>query len=136
MLMEISIRQGHYAPGRLISPKTEVLYWTPVSRDDQGNQTGELECPDVLELRFTKPAASQNFHIVLRGALKEGVGQEWTIVLPADRTGLLYLPVGFAVEQSIMGAVYKLPKPQRVRVLADQIAGMPGINLTVQLLPE
>lgn len=132
--MEISIRQGQYAPGRLISPKTEVLFWTPVAKDKQGNQTGELECPSVVEIRFTKPAASANFHIVVRGQLQDGIGDEWTIVLPSERTGLLYLPVGFATEQSIMGAVYRLPSPHNIRILLDQIVGMPGLNLTVQLL--
>lgn len=134
MLMEISIRQGQYAPGRLISPRTELLYWTPVSKDKQGNQTGELVCPKVVEIRFTKPAASANFHVVVRGEIDGGIGDEWTIVLPTERTGLLYLPVGFSVEQSIMGAVYKLPSPRDIRILADQYAGMPGINFTVQLL--
>ena len=134
MFMEISIRQGKYAPGRLIPPKTEVLYWTTVAKDQQGNQTGELVCPRVVELRFTKPAASPNFHVVVRGELNEGIGDEWTIVLPAERTGILYLPVGFSTEQSIMGAVYKLPTPRDIRILADQYAGMPGINFTVQLL--
>lgn len=134
MLMEISIRQGQYAPGRLISPKTEVLFWTPVTRDNQGNQTGEVLCPKVTEIRFNKPAASGNFHVVVRGELEGGIGDEWTIVLPHERTGILYIPVGFSVEQSIMGAVYRTTTPRDVRILADQIAGMPGINLTVQLL--
>jgi hypothetical protein len=134
MLMDISIRQGRYAPGQLVSPKTEVLFWTPVTRDNQGNQTGELVCPKVVEIRFTRPAASPNFHVVVRGQLEGGIGDEWTIVLPTERTGILYLPVGFAVEQSIMGAVYRLPAPRDVRILADQIAGMPGINFTIQLL--
>lgn len=137
MLMEIQIRQGTYAPRRLISPKTELVYWTPVTRDQQGNETGEVVCPAVVELRFTKPAASSSFHVVVRSALNaDGVGDEWTIVLPSDRTGILYLPEGFTAEQSIMGAVYRLARPRTVRILADQIAGMPGINLTVQLLPE
>jgi len=35
-----------------------------------------------------------------------------------------------------MGAVYRLARPRNLRLLADQIAGMPGINLTVQLLPD
>ncbi len=134
MLMQISIRQGRYAPGQLISPKTEALFWTPVSKDKQGNETGELVCDDVVEVRFTKPAASSNFHVVIRGKLENGVGDEWTVVLPAERTGILFLPQGFTAEQSIMGAVYRLPSPRRIRLLADQIAGMPGINFTVQLL--
>lgn len=134
MLMDISIRQGRYAPGKLVSPKTEVLYWTPVTRDKEGNQTGELVCPRVVEIRFAKPAASQNFHVTVRGQLEDGIGDEWTIVLPAERTGILYLPAGFTAEQSIMGAVYRLPQARDIRLLADQIAGMPGINLTVQLL--
>lgn len=134
MLMEISIRQGQYAPGRLIPPKTEVLYWTAVAKDKQGNQTGELVCSQVTEIRFTKPAASANFHVVVRGQLTDGIGDEWTIVLPAERTGILYLPVGFATEQSIMGAVYRLSTPRDIRILADQYVGMPGINFTVQLL--
>ncbi|MFZ5816962.1 MAG: hypothetical protein ACOY93_16990 [Bacillota bacterium] len=135
MLMEISIRQGKYAPGRLISPRTEVLYWTPVRKDAAGNQTGELVCRNVTELRFTKPAASANFHVVVRGQPgPDGIGEEWTIVLPSERTGLLFVPVGFAAEQSIMGAVYRLPQPRDIRLLADLYAGMPGINLTVQLL--
>lgn len=135
MLMEITIQQGRYAPGRLIRPKTEVCYWTPVLRDSQGNQTGELLCPQAVELRFTKPAASPNFHVVIRGALTEGEGDEWSILLPGERTGILSLPEGFTVEQSVMGAVYRLSRPCDLRLLADQIAGMPGINLTVQLLP-
>lgn len=134
MLMQISIRQGRYAPGKLISPKTEVLYWTPVSKDRDGNETGELLCPQVVELRFTRPAASPNFHVVVRSRLEEGIGDEWTIVLPAERTGILALPVGFMAEQSIMGAVYRLPSPRDIRILVDQIVGMPGLNLTVQLL--
>lgn len=134
MLMQISIRQGRYAPGKLISPKTEVLYWTPVAKDKEGNETGELLCPQAVELRFTKPAASPNFHLVVRSKLEEGIGDEWTIVLPAERTGILALPVGFMAEQSIMGAVYRLPTPRDIRILVDQIVGMPGLNLTVQLL--
>lgn len=134
MLMDISIREGVYAPGRLVSPKTEVLYWTPVTQDKAGNQTGELVCQKVVEMRFTKPAASPNFHIVIRGELENGIGTEWTVVLPTERMGLLYFPVGFMAEQSIMGAVYKLPSARDVRILADQYAGMPGINFTIQLL--
>ena len=134
MLMDIQIRQGHYAPGKLVPPVSELLYWTPVRKDAQGNETGELECPDVVELRFMKPAASQNFHISVRSALQDGLGDEWTVILPTQRTGILYLPAGFTAEQSIMGAVYRLPQPRKIRLLADQIAGMPGINLTVQLL--
>ncbi len=134
MLNDITIRQGQYSPGRLISPKTEVLFWTPVAKDQQGNQTAELVCPGAVELRFTKPAASPNFHIVVRGKLEDGVGDEWTIVLPSERMGILYVPQGFTAEQSIMGAVYRLPEPRDIRILADQIAGMPGLNLTVQVI--
>lgn len=134
MLMEISIRQGHYAPGRLISPRTEVLFWTPVTKDNHGNQTGELLCDQVVEVRFTKPAASASFHLTLRGALQDGVGDEWTVVVPGERTGVIYLPPGFSAEQSILGAVYKLSAPRNVRLLADQVIGMPGINFTLQLL--
>lgn len=134
MLMDVQIRQGRYAPGQLVSPLSEVLFWTPVRRDAKGNETGELECPEVTEVRFMKPAASQNFHITVRGKLVDGVGDEWTVILPAQRTGILFVPQGFTAEQSIMGAVYRLPQPRNIRLLADQIEGMPGINLTIQLL--
>lgn|GEM_PF-5438896 len=134
MLMQLSIRLGRYAPGHLVSPKTEALFWTPVARDKQGNETGELVCNDAVELRFTRPAASANFHIAIRSQLVDGVGDEWTVVLPADRMGILFIPQGFTAEQSIMGAVYRLNEPRQIRLLADQIAGMPGINFTIQLL--
>jgi hypothetical protein len=135
VLNEIAIRQGRYAPGKLISPKSEVLFWTPVTKDKQGNQTAELPLENVAEIRFTKPAASSNFHVVIRGALgADGVGDEWTVVVPTERMGILYMPVGFTTEQSIMGAVYRLPQPRNARLLADQISGMPGLTFTVQLL--
>jgi hypothetical protein len=135
MLNEIAIRQGRYAPGKLISPKTEVLFWTPVTKDKQGNQTAELAMENVTEVRFMKPAASPNFHLVARGALgTDGVGDEWTVVVPTERMGILYLPVGFAAEQSIMGAVYRLVQPRNMRLLVDQMAGMPGLNFTLQCL--
>lgn len=135
MFMEITIRQGRYAPGRLVPPRTEVAFWTPVSKDAAGNMTAELSCPQVSEIRFTKPAASSNFHLVIRGALDaEGVGDEWTIVIPTERMGILYAPVGFAAEQSLMGAVYRLSQPRDLRILLDQLAGMPGLNFTAQLL--
>lgn len=134
MLMEITIIQGRYAPGQLLPPQAEVLYWTPVARDQAGNETGELTCPQAVEIRFVKPAATANFHVTIRSKLENGVGTEWQIVLPADRTGLVALPVGFTAEQSVMGAVYRLPEPRDIRILADQYAGMPGINLTAQLL--
>jgi hypothetical protein len=132
---DIVVRQGRYAPGRLVSPKTEVVFWTPVRRDAAGNQTVELNCPGVTEVRFAKPAASQNFHIVLRTALgADGVGDEWTIVVPTERMGVLFVPQGFTAEQSVMGAVYRIGPGRDVRVLADQMAGMPGLNFTLQLV--
>ncbi len=134
MFMDINIRKSQYAPGQLLPPKAEMLFWTPVVKDAMGNQTAELGCARVLELRFVKPAASPNFHVTLRGELAHGVGDEWTIVVPSDRMGILSLPAGFAAEQSIMGAVYRLAQPRDVRVLLDQMAGMPGLNFTVQLL--
>lgn len=134
MFMDITVRQGKYAPGRLVAPQTEVVFWTPVTRDAQGNATAELTCPQVTEIRFLKPAGSPNFHLTIRSALIEGVGDEWTAVVPADRMGILYLPPGFAAEQSLMGAVYRLPAGRDIRILADQLAGMPGLNFTVQML--
>lgn len=134
MFMDIVIRQGKYAPGRLLAPQTEVLFWTPVNRDAQGNSTAELTCPQATEIRFLKPSASPNFHLTIRSSLVDGVGDEWTIVVPSDRLGILYLPPGFSAEQSIMGAVYRLPQGRDVRILADQLAGMPGLNFTVQML--
>lgn len=134
MFMDITILQGKYAPGRLLAPQTEVMFWTPVNRDAQGNSTAELTCPQAAEVRFLKPAASPNFHLTVRSSLVEGVGDEWTIVVPSDRMGILYLPPGFSAEQSIMGAVYRLPAGRQIRILADQMAGMPGLNFTVQML--
>lgn len=134
MFMDITIRQGKYAVGRLLAPKTEVVFWTPVTRDAQGNGTAELNCQQVAEVRFLKPAASPNFHLTIRSVLTDGVGDEWTIVVPSDRLGMLYLPPGFGTEQSIMGAVYRLPVARDIRILADQMSGMPGLTFTVQLL--
>jgi hypothetical protein len=135
MFSEIVIREGRYAPGKLISPKTEVGFWTPVTKDAAGNQTGSLEIADVVEMRFTKPAAAQKFHLVVRGQVgADGVGAEWTIVTPTERMGILYVPQGFNAEQSIMGAVYRLSSPRNMRILLDQMADMPGLNFTLQLL--
>lgn len=134
MFMDINVRQSKYAPGRLVPPTSELVFWTPVLKDGQGNQTAELNCPRVSEVRFVKPAASSNFHVTVRSQLSDGIGDEWTIVVPSDRMGLLALPVGFAAEQSIMGAVYRLAQPRDIRILADQLAGMPSLNFTLQLL--
>lgn len=135
MFSEIVVREGRYAPGRLVSPKTEVGFWSPVTKDSAGNQTASLEMADVVELRFTKPAAAQKFHLVVRGQVgADGVGAEVTIVVPTERMGLLIVPQGFSAEQSIMGAVYRLSSPRNMRVLLDQMADMPGLNFTLQLL--
>lgn len=137
MFSEITVRQGRYAPGKLIVPRTEVVFWQPVSKDKQGSQTAELTMEQVAEVRFMKPAGTANFHVVVRGALDaDGAGDEWTMVIPTERMGLLSMPVGFATEQSIMGAVYRLPQPRAVRVLLDQVAGMPGLNFTLQLIGQ
>jgi hypothetical protein len=135
MLMDVTILQGRYAPRQLIPPRSEVVYWTPVTRDKAGSETVELLCPDVTEVRFTKPAGAQKFHVTVRGRLNsEGAGDEWLLAIPAERMGMLYLPQGFTAEQSVMGAVYRLPAARTVRILADQIAGMPGLNFTLQVL--
>lgn len=134
VLMEIQIREGRYAPGKLISPRTELIPWIQEYKDEQGNLTMSTECANVQEIRFNKPAASTSFQITLRGALREGEGTEWTIIVPTARMGMLYLPNGFATEQSIMGAVYRLLEPHTIRVLADERSKMPGLTFTVQLL--
>lgn len=133
-LNDIMIREGRYAPGKLVPPRGEVLFWKREHKDAQGNETASLTCDNVVELRFNKPAATQTFQITIRGALVEGEGPEWVILVPAEKLGILFLPQGFTAEQSMMGAVYKLSGARDVRILADQMIGMPGINFTVQLL--
>ena len=134
MLMEIMIRQGRYAPGKLVPPKGEVLFWKQEYKDALGNLTASVEAENIVEVRFSKPAASKQFVLNLRGALENGEGDEWNIMVPTERMGILLLPVGFSAEQSIMGAVYRLAQPKNLRILADQMVKMPGINFTVQIL--
>lgn len=135
MLLEIMIRQGRYSPNKLVSPKAELVEWKLEHRDAQGNLTASVECGGAVEVRFAKPAASQTFNITVRGALNEDdEGQEWTILIPTERMGILHLPPGFSTEQSIMGAVYRLPQPRNLRILGDQMLKMPGLNFTVQIL--
>lgn len=134
MLLEIPVRLGQYAPGRLISPRAEAVQWSLEHKDGQGNLTASLACPRAVEVRFQKPAGSANFLITIRGELVEGIGPEWVIIVPSDRMGILFLPQGFSAEQSMMGAVYRLPEPRDLRILADEMMKMPGLNFTVQLV--
>lgn len=135
MLLEIPVRLGRYAPGKLVSPRAEAVSWILEHQDGQGSVTASLECPEAVELRFHKPPGGGSFHITVRGQLSGGgEGPEWAIIVPSDRMGILFIPQGFTAEQSLMGAVYRLPRPHRLRILADQVLKMPGINFTVQVL--
>lgn len=134
MFSEIPIRFGRYAPGKLVSPKAEPLRWAVQHQDAAGNVTGGLTCPECVELRFAKPGGSTSFQLTLRGRLEAGEGSEWTIVVPAERMGTVRIPEGFAAEQSMLGAIYRLSQPHHLRVLVDQKLDLPGLTFTVQLL--
>lgn len=132
--MEIPVRKGRYAPRKLTSPRAESIFLELVSKDAQGNITAMLECPDAAEVRFHKPSGTTNYQITVRGRLTDGEGDEWVIIVPPDRMGILFVPQGFSADQSVMGAIYRLTEPRNIRILADQMIQMPGLNFTVQLL--
>lgn len=133
MIMPIPIRQGRYAPGKLISPKAASIFWKLEHKDGDGNLTASLECPEAVEIRFLRPLGAGGFNISVFSRLDEhGEGDEWVMIIPSDRMGILFVPQGFTAEQSLMGTVYRLPEPRHVRILADQMVQMPGLNFTVQ----
>lgn len=130
---EIPVRSGRYAPGRLTSPRAEPVRWSIEHQDRAGNVTGALVCPDAVELRFARPGGGSSFQITIHGRAEGGEGTELTVVVPADRLGILRLPAGFAVEQSLMGAVYRLPQPHHIRLLVEQKLDLPALTFTVEL---
>ncbi|MFO7173536.1 MAG: hypothetical protein DIU70_011350 [Bacillota bacterium] len=134
MFLDLPIRRSRYAPGRLVSPAGEALVWTPEYQDGQGNAAASLTCDDVVEVRFIRPAGGDRFLLSLRSRLVDGEGTEWSIAVPGHRFGILSLPVGFAAEQSLMGAVYRLPEPRRVRIRVEQRLELPGLNFLVELV--
>lgn len=134
MFTDVTIRRGIYAPGKLISPRAEPMRWAIEYQDGAGNVTGGLTCPEAVELRFTRPGGSSSFQITVRSRLADGEGNEWVIVVPSERLGILYLPEGFTAEQSMLGAVYRLAQPRHLRLLLEQKLHMPALTLQVQLL--
>lgn len=132
MWSEIPIRLGRYSPSRLVSPRAEPVPWQREWEDGQGNASAFLACPGAVEVRFHKPPGGANFQITIRGGLVDGEGAEWAIIVPAERMGILSVPPGFSSDQSVMGAIYRLPAPRDLRVQVVQTMEMPGLNFKVQ----
>lgn len=128
------MRLGRYAPGRLVTPSAEPVAWTPEGRDPHGNPTASILCADAVEVRFSKPPGGSHFQVVVRGKLLDGVGPEWAITVPAERMGMLSIPQGFAADQSIMGAIYRLPSPRSLRIRAVEPLELPGLTFRVELI--
>lgn len=131
-LTGITVRRGRYAPGRLVAPEYEPIPWEPDWGDAHGNGVAHIVCGGAVEVRLQRPAGSDRFQIAVRSRLEAGEGTEWIVLVPASRLGLLKLPPGFSVEQSVHGAVYRLDAPRTLRLLAVQQLGLPGLNLEVQ----
>lgn len=131
-LTGITARRGRYAPGRLVTPEYEPVAWEPDWGDEAGSGVAHILCPGAVEVRFQRPAGSDRFQIAVRSRLEAAEGTEWIVLVPASRFGLLKLPAGFSVEQSVHGAVYRLDGPRTLRLLAVQPLGLPALNLEVQ----
>lgn len=132
MFRDIPVRRSRYAPHKLVSPAAQAVAWVPEGQDLQGNAAASLTCSGVVEVRVLRPVAGDRFQISLRSQLVDGEGTEWSIAVPAERFGLLYVPPGFAAEHSVLGTVYRLAVPRTVRVRVDQMLHLPGLQFTLQ----